>query len=145
MEGFQSLSLQQNRDGKLPPTNVAEHSEYTTIVTSMSDDDDEAMREDMSAEQEATRKVMYQLALGKASDAKPKHPVDAKLEEMIRRTRLQTLALKSKDDFDIQTPYSHGSTMQQDNVPRGRQRSNSLPRDWDGSMEDGTKDIDMML
>ena len=143
MEEFQSLSLQHNNN-RNPP--AKDHDTFVSHVTS--DDDDEAMNssedEKLTSEQEATRRAMYQLAFGKAQQARSIDPVDEKLEEMIRRSRLQAIASQQrpKDDFDLQTPYSHGSTMP---GRACRQRSNSLPRDWDGSMQDGTKDVDMML
>lgn len=119
------------------------HDPSTTIITSLSsdDDDDEAMNDD--ADDEVTRQVIYKLALGNTA---PQNPVDAKLEEMIRQTRLQLAVNKSKDDFDVETPYTHGSvTILND---RSRQRSNSLPQEWEGptrTQDDGTKDFDMMM
>lgn len=143
MDDFEHLNLEQG-DRKPPAVRAPDPS--TTIITSLSsDDDDEAMSDKDQDEQEATRKVMYNLALGTTT---PQNPVDAKLDEMLRQTRLQLALNKiSKDDFDVETPYTHGSVMASDMPTRSRQRSNSLPRDWDGSMaqDDGAKDVDMML
>lgn len=167
MDEFENMSLtptnhnEENNNMKLPPSNVAIHdsSSWTTEGDTMSDDD-EAMSagsssqdETLSALQQAERNIVYQLALGRAPETARKDPVDRKLEEMIRRSRLNSISqqTKAKDDFDIQTPYTRG-TMQQDegmlSSAAARQRSNSLPRDWDGSMQtDGSSsmDVDMMM
>lgn len=152
MDQFETMSLNHNTE-KMDPFNTANHERSSwTVTETMSDDDDDAMsnsEEQLTAEQEAQRKIVYQLALGKApKETAPKNIVDEKLEEMIRRSRLQLQSQKAKDDFHVQTPYSHSSfTMKPDSISAsGRQRSNSLPQEWNGSEQvDTAMDVNMMI
>ena len=149
VEHFQSLSISQqsgDTNTTVPDTsnNLVETQGSASSLT-----DDEAMSsedEQTTIEKESTRKIMYQLALGKSPyDARPKDPVDAKLEEMIRRTRLQLAQPRAKDDFDFSYDTS-SCAMEEENIPERRPRSNSLPRDWTGSEEEETSmDIDRMM
>jgi hypothetical protein len=166
MDEFENMSLTptnnvgEGNNTKLPPSNVAIHDSSSWTTEGTMSDDDEAMTADsssrdekLSALQNAERNIMYQLALGRAPETARKDPVDRKLEEMIRRSRLNSISqqTKAKDDFDIQTPYTRGTMQQDDGMlssAAARQRSNSLPRDWDGSMQtDGSSsmDVDMMM
>ncbi len=155
MDAFENLAIN-NCDKKPPAVPRAQAIDpATTIITSLSSDDDEDDDEAMSDEgfshqEKAARDVMYKLALG-SSAALPKDSVDAKLESMIRKTRLQLAFTnkKPRDDFDVETPYTHTSVMKNTmNFSRTRQRSNSLPRDWEGPAQQAdaeSMDVDMML
>lgn len=152
MDEFEHLTIA-NCDKKPPAsTHQGAIDPATTIITSLSsDDDDEAMSdEDFTHQEKAARDVMYKLALG--SSAPPKDSVDAKLEDMIRKTRLQLAVANQtpRDDFDLETPYTHASVLKNTmNSSRTRQRSNSLPRDWEGPSQpkaDAERmDVDMTL
>lgn len=144
---FESMSLSQNNDNKLPANNNAEHehSSYVVQASLSSDtDDDDEMSDSLDPQQ---RKIMYQLALGKPSSTA--NTVDQRLESMIRQSRLQTLSqplqYRARDDFGVETSYSRANIQHSTN--NTRQRSNSLPQDWEAKQQqDGSSmDVDMMM
>lgn len=116
----------------------------SAVTVDVSSDDDEEMPSEQDLE---TKKLLYQLAFGNdaAATSTMKDPVDIKLEELIRQSRRK---VASGDDFDVQTPYSRGSsfsTMEMDEMPTNtRPRSNSLPNDWRGPSV-FAEDVDMDL
>ena len=79
-----------------------------TLDDESSDDDDDDV--DLLSDKELVeRKVMYELALGKSShnnktinNHPPKHPVDAKVEEWIRRDMWQRWLQKQNGENDVQ-------------------------------------------
>ena len=136
MEAFQSLTM------KNEETDVADDIETHSSMATGGDSDTTSTSDEeiLAHEALANKKIVYQLALGAME--KPKDIVDAKLEEMIRISRLRAASQKAKDDFDMEAPYKRGSSCTIDDVVlTKRPRSKSLPRNWGGPME--SADVDM--
>ena len=130
MEAFQSLTM------KNEETNVADDVETNSSMATGGDSDATSVSDEemLSDDAIATKKIVYQLALGTTEE--PEDIVDAKLEEMIRMSRLRAASQKAKDDFDMDTPYKRGSSSTIDDVViTKRPRSKSLPRNWCGPNE----------
>lgn len=137
VEAFQSLTMKNEEAA------VADDIETNSSMATGGDSDTTSASDEeiLSDEAAATKKIMHQLALGDTEE--PEDIVDAKLEEMIRISRLRAASQKAKDDFDMEAPYKRGSSSTIDDVVlTKRPRCKSLPRDWGGPMESADVDMD---
>lgn len=141
MEAFQSMALRGAESS---------HSDCNSSVATVGsldhnveDDDDEEEDEGeeenllLSDQEQATQKIVYQLVLGNPQ----KDLVNFRLEEMIRRTRLQAHqhhnGSVSRDDFHLELharkEETNDNLMEVETIANRRPRSNSLPKNFDNT------------
>ena len=134
MEAFQGMALRAAESS---------HSDCNSSVATVGsvdhDEDDEDPKILLSDQEQATQKIVYQLVLGSPQ----KDLVNLRLEEMIRRTRLQAHQHQhqhgsvSRDDFHLELHARKDETndnlMEVETIGTRRPRSNSLPQSFENN------------
>lgn len=131
LDAFQSINIQNEDEEDADSSQAVADIEGEDVSDSTIEDEESQEDPLLSDREEAERKVMLELVLGPKNSKR--HPVDAKVAEMVRETiqKVATTApaaTTTRDDMHIDTSYSRASVTDSAGPPvASLERSNSLP------------------